>query len=145
MAASDQMTARPELLFPGANGRHVSQTLWPPALASQPVTPVTGWPTRRSCCHVVADPLLNHGLLSEPSRGSTGLQTMAFRHHLWKQSFAVAEAILDISDVVIPVVALAVLNARDLVRHDALLASAQPSHSLTASWWHRYDSRTATI
>ncbi|TPJ17463.1 dihydrodipicolinate synthase family protein [Mesorhizobium sp. B2-7-3] len=77
-----------DIALPGEGGRST-----PYALVGQPVQPVTGARFPRiayAAAHVVADPL---GMTDPWSRPVVDWdRTMAFRHHLWRLGFRIAEA-----------------------------------------------------
>ncbi|AGB44375.1 Protein of unknown function (DUF993) [Mesorhizobium australicum WSM2073] len=77
-----------DIALPGEGGRST-----PYALVGQPVQPVTGARFSRiayAAAHVVADPL---GMTDPWSRPVVDWdRTMAFRHHLWRLGFRIAEA-----------------------------------------------------
>ncbi|MER9305252.1 dihydrodipicolinate synthase family protein [Mesorhizobium sp. M0293] len=77
-----------DISLPGENGRSARYTL-----AGQPVQPVIGARFSRiayAAAHVVADPLA----MTDPWSGPVvdWDRTMAFRHHLWRLGFRIAEA-----------------------------------------------------
>ncbi|MER9295528.1 dihydrodipicolinate synthase family protein [Mesorhizobium sp. M0621] len=77
-----------DISLPGENGRSARY-----ALAGQPVQPVIGARFSRiayAAAHVVADPLAMTDPWSRPVVDWDG--TMAFRHHLWRLGFRIAEA-----------------------------------------------------